>query len=148
MPAALAALFVLIASALPAIAQTKPDLPATDVAGAWQGRWISPSGYLFTTTLELQVAPDGMAIGTFVWVLRRSPLPEEQSKLGLAATEYLSGRFDRGAGTLVIAGTRKDDPHDVMFMDRYRLIVSGNGRTIGGLSRNLGDWDGQLFLAR
>ena len=31
-------------------------------------------------------------------------------------------------------------------MDRYRLIVSGNGRTIGGLSRNLGDWDGQLFL--
>ncbi|MDP2330338.1 MAG: hypothetical protein Q8M19_06540 [Reyranella sp.] len=146
--AALAALLVLIASALPAIAQTKPDLPATDVAGEWQGQWTSPSDYLFTTALTLQVAPDGMASGTFVWVLKRSPLAEEQRKLGLAATEYMSGRFDPVASTLVVAGTRKDDPHDVIFMDRYRLIVSGNGRTMGGLSRNLGDWDGQLFLAR
>jgi hypothetical protein len=148
MRAALAALLVLIASTFPAVAQTKPDLPATDLAGEWQGRWISPMGYLFTTTLKLQVAPDGVASGTFVWTLKRSPLPEEQRKLGLAATEYISGRFDAAAGTLTVAGTRKDDPHDVIFMDRYRLIVSGNGRTMGGLSRNLGDWDGQLFLTR
>ena len=148
MRAALAALLILVALALPGIAQTKPDLPAIDVAGEWQGQWISPSGYLFTATLKLQLAPDGVASGTFVWMLRRSPLPEEQRKLGQAATEYVSGRFDPAAGTLVIAGTRKDDPHDVIFVDRYRLIVSGNGRTMGGLSRNLGDWDGQLFLAR
>jgi hypothetical protein len=148
MRAAFAVLLVLIASALPAIAQTSSDLPATDVTGEWQGQWTSPSGYLFTAALKLQVAPDGMAGGTFVWVLKRSPLPEEQRKLGLTATEHVSGRFDPVAGTLVVAGTRKDDPHDVIFMDRYRLIVSGNGRTMGGLSRNLGDWDAQLFLAR
>ena len=66
-------------------------------------------GYLFTATLNLQVAPDGVASGTFVWTLKRSPLPEEQRKLGLAATEYISGRFDAAAGTLVVAGARKDD---------------------------------------
>ena len=146
--AALAALFLLVASALPGWTQTKPDLPANDLTGEWQGSWISPSGYLFATTLKLQVAADGKAEGAFVWTLRRSPLPEEQSKIGMSATEYVSGRFDAAAGTLVVAGTRKDDPHDVIFTDRYRLMVADSGRAMGGLSRNLGDWDSQLFLAR
>jgi hypothetical protein len=146
--AALAALLLLIASAIPGWAQTKPDLPANDLAGEWRGSWTSPSGYLFTTTLKLQVAADGKAEGVFVWTLRRSPLPEEQRKIGLSATEYVSGRSDAAAGTLVVAGTRKDDPHDVIFTDRYRLVVAGSGRAMGGLSRNLGDWDGQLFLTR
>lgn len=146
--AALAALLLLTASALPGWAQTKPDLPANDLAGEWQGSWTSPSGYLFTTTLKLQVAADGKAEGAFVWTLRRSPLPEEQRKIGMSATEYVSGRFDAAAGTLVVAGTRKDDPHDVIFTDRYRLVVADSGRAMGGLSRNLGDWDGQLFLTR
>ena len=146
--AALTALLLLIASARPGLAQTKPDLSANDLTGEWQGSWISPSGYLFTTTLKLQVAVDGMSNGTFVWTLKRSPLPEEQRKIGMVATEYISGRFDATAGTLVVAGMRKDDPHDVIFTDRYRLVIADNGRAMGGLSRNLGDWDGQLFLTR
>ncbi len=83
-----------------------------------------------------------------VWTLERSPLPQEQRKIGMSATEYVSGRFDAAAGTLVVAGMRKDDPHDVIFTDRYRLIVADSGRAMAGLSRNLGDWDGQLFLTR
>ncbi len=146
--AALTALLLLIASALPGLAQTKPDLPTTDLSGEWRGSWTSPSGYLFTTTLKLQVASDGGANGTFVWTLERSPLPQEQRKIGMSATEYVSGRFDAAAGTLVVAGMRKDDPHDVIFTDRYRLIVADSGRAMAGLSRNLGDWDGQLFLTR
>ena len=146
--AGLAALLLLVASPLSGWAQTRPDLPANDLTGEWQGSWISPSGYLFTTTLKLQVAPDGTANGAFVWTLRRSPLPEEQRKIGMAATEYVSGRFDAAAGTLVVAGTRKDDSHDVIFTDRYRLVVAESGRAMGGLSRNLGDWDGQLLLTR
>jgi hypothetical protein len=146
--AALTALLLLIASAFPGLAQTKPDLPTNNLTGEWKGSWTSPSGYLFTSTLSLQIAPDGAASGAFVWKLERSPLPEEQRKIGMTATEYVSGRFDAATGTLVVAGTRKDDPHDVIFTDRYRLVVADSGRALGGLSRNLGDWDGQLFLTR
>jgi hypothetical protein len=148
MRVALTALLLLIVSALTGAAQTKPDLPTNDLTSEWQGFWISSSGYLFTTTLKLQVAPDSTATGAFVWTLKRSPLPEEQRKISRTATEYVSGRFDAAAGTLVIAGTNKDDPHDVIFTDRYRLVIADSGRTMGGLSRNLGDWDGQLFLTR
>jgi hypothetical protein len=139
------ALLVLAASAS---AQTKPPPPVSDLAGDWHGQWTSPSGYLFTTTLSLKVAPGGVADGRFVWTLKRSPLAEEQRKLGMSATEFVSGKVDGTAGTLTLAGTRKDDPNDVIFTDRYRLVAGENGRSLAGVSGNLGDWDGLVFLQR
>ena len=144
----LLAALALLVLAVSASAQTKPPLPVSDLAGEWHGQWTAPSGQLFTATLSLQVAPDGIADGQFVWTLKRSPLAEEQRKLGMSAIEFVSGKVDSAAGTVTLAGTRKDDPHDVIFTDRYRLVVGENGRTLGGVSRNLGDWDGLVFLQR
>ena len=142
------ALAALITLSLAAFAQTRPPLPPNDLSGQWQGQWTSPSGYLFTATLSLKVAADGAAEGQFIWTLKRSPFPEEQRKLDMSATEFVSGKVDSAAGTVSLAGTRKDDPNDVIFTDRYRLVVGENGRTLGGVSRNLGDWDGLIFLQR
>lgn len=139
---------MLLVLAASAAAQTKPSLPVSDLAGDWHGQWTSPSGSLFAATLSLKVAPDGIADGQFVWTLKRSPLAEEQRKLGMSAIEFVSGKVDSAAGTVSLAGTRKDDPNDVIFTDRYRLVVGENGRTLGGVSRNLGDWDGLIFLQR
>jgi hypothetical protein len=144
----LIAALALLVFAASASAQTKPPLPVSDLAGDWHGQWTSPSGYLFTTTLSLKVAPDGIADGRFVWTLKRSPLAEEQRKLGLSAIEFVSGKVDGVAGTMTLNGTRKDDPHDVIFPDRYRLVAGENGRSLAGVSGNLGDWDGLLFLQR
>ncbi|HZX84722.1 MAG TPA: hypothetical protein VFF19_14230 [Reyranella sp.] len=143
----LAALALLVFAAS-ASAQTKSPLPVSDLAGDWHGQWTSPSGYLFAATLSLTVAADGSADGRFVWTLKRSPLAEEQRKLGLSATEFVSGKVDGTAGTLTLAGTRKDDPNDVIFTDRYRLVAGENGRSLAGVSGNLGDWDGLVFLQR
>jgi hypothetical protein len=142
------ALGALIALSLAAFAQTKPALPTNDLNGRWHGQWTSPTGYLFTATLDLKVLADGAAEGRFIWTLKRSPLPEEQRKLDMSATEFVSGKVDSAAGTVNLAGTRKDDPNDVIFTDRYRMVVGENGRTLGGVSRNLGDWDGLVFLQR
>jgi hypothetical protein len=143
----LAALALLVFAAS-ASAQTKAPLPVSDLAGEWHGQWTSPSGYLFAATLSLTVAPNGNADGRFVWTLKRSPLADEQRKLGMSATEFVSGKVDGTAGTLTLAGTRKDDPNDVIFTDRYRLVAGENGRSLAGVSGNLGDWDGLVFLQR
>lgn len=144
----LLAALALLALAASAYAQTKPPLPVSDLAGEWHGQWTSPSGYLFAATLSLKVAPDGIADGRFVWTLKRSPLAEEQRKLGMSATEFVSGKVDSAAGTVTLSGTRKDDPDDVIFTDRYRLVAGENGRSLAGISGNLGDWDGLVFLQR
>jgi hypothetical protein len=69
-----------------------------------------------------------------VWTLKRSPLAEEQRKLGMSAIEFVSGKVDGIAGTMTLNGTRKDDPHDVIFTDRYRLVAGENGRSLAGVS--------------
>lgn len=148
MSARLLAALALLVFAASAAAQTRPPLPVSDLAGEWYGQWTSPSGYLFTATLSLKIAPDSTADGRFVWTLKRSPLGEEQRKLGMSATEFVSGKVDSVAGTVTLAGTRKDDPNDVIFTDRYRLVAGENGRSLAGVSRNLGDWDGLVFLQR
>jgi hypothetical protein len=59
----LLAALALLMFAASASAQTRPPLPSSDLAGEWHGQWTSPSGYLFTATLSLKVAPDGIADG-------------------------------------------------------------------------------------
>lgn len=143
----LAFLIALIALA-PAVAQTERTLTASDLSGTWRGQWISATGYLYTTTLTLSVAPNGNAEGRFAWVLRRSPRAEEQAKLDMGATEFVSGRADLAARTVSLNGTRKDDPNTVIGLDRYRLIVSDDLRTLGGITGNHGNWQGQILLSR
>ncbi len=130
----------------PALAQG--GLSAADLSGTWQGHWVSPTGFIYDTTLTLKVAPDGAANGAFAWVLKRSPRPEEQAKIGNAATEYVSGRIDAAAHTVALQGIRKDDPNSVIDLDAYRMMISDDGRVMGGITHNHGNWQGQIILNR
>lgn len=145
---ALLALLVGLLLAGPATAQSEKPLAAADLSGVWQGQWISSRGFLYTTILTLRVGTDGLATGSFAWTLRRSPRPEEQSKLGMSATEYVSGRTNTTARTVTLEGTRKDDPNSVIGLDRYKMVVSDDGKVMGGITWNHGDWQGQIILSR
>jgi len=146
---ALLTLVALVPALTPAAAQTEVlPLTAAELSGTWRGQWTSAKGYLYTATLTLSVAPDGKAEGRFAWVLKRSPRAEEQAKLDLGAVEHVSGRADFAARTVSLNGTRKDDPNTVIGLDRYRLVVSDDLRTLGGITWNHGNWQGQILLTR
>jgi hypothetical protein len=66
----------------------------------------------------------------------------------MGATEYVSGRTNTTARTVTLAGTRKDDPNEVIGLDRYKMVVSDDGRVMGGITWNHGDWMGQIILRR
>ena len=141
-------LFALIACVSAAFAQAERPLVASDLVGTWQGQWTSPSGHLYATTLTLRVTPTGAAEGSFAWTLKRSPRPEEQGKLGMSGTEFVSGQANLAARTLTLMGTRKDDPNNIIGLDRYRVVVSDDGRVMGGITENYGNWQGQILLSR
>lgn len=146
---ALLALIALVPGPSPAAAQTEArPLTSAELSGTWRGQWTSATGYLYATTLTLSVAPDGKAEGRFAWVLKRSPRADEQSKLDLGAMEFVSGRADFAARTVSLNGTHKDDPNTVIGLDRYRLVVSDDLRTLGGITWNHGNWQGQILLTR
>jgi hypothetical protein len=129
------------------------------VAGEWRGIWTSPSGFVFTADLTLSTGPgcntcaaagDGSIQGQIVWTLRKvaaNASPDYAAKVGLTGTEFVKGEM-KGDGFLVFNGYRKDDPSNIIGLDRYRLALSDDGKVIGGITYDNGPWTGQFVAVR
>jgi hypothetical protein len=124
-----------------------PSPAAISPKGHWTGDWSSPSGAYLTIVVDLNDDGAGGITGRIEWTLRRTNRPDKKSKIGMSATEYVSGTFDPGTRVLSMKGYRKDDPDNVLVMvDTYRLDLSGN--TLKGKALNGGKWDGSVNLSR
>lgn len=84
-------------------------------------------------TLEIQ---DGLVKGTNVRTLLQYPENGRDYGVGSAATEYLSGTYDAAQRTLELEGTSKDDPHDIITLDFYTLVLCEAGRSFSGTTRS------------
>lgn len=120
-----------------------------DLTGPWRGVWTNANRqYEYRAELTLESDASGRVEGAILWTLVRSPRASEQQRLGLSATEYVAGRYEPASGALLLTGTHKDDPHNIIGLDAYRLIVSGDGRQIVGMTYNDGAWGGRIDLSR
>jgi sugar/nucleoside kinase (ribokinase family) len=129
------------------------------VAGEWRGVWTEPSGFVFTADITLSTGPsctmcaavgDGSIQGQIVWTLRKTGANASaayQASVGQTGTEFVRGEM-KGDGFFVLAGYRKDDPHNIIGLDQYRLALGDNGLVIGGITRDNGPWTGQLIAMR
>jgi hypothetical protein len=117
--------------------------------GPWRGEWVSGDRTAsYAAELDFTVENSGRVVGQIRWTLLRSPRPEEQGKIGVQATEYVEGALDLDAGSLTLHGARKDDPHEIIGLDVYRLAVSPNGQYIAGITWDNGTWGGRIDLTR
>ncbi|MCA8982756.1 MAG: hypothetical protein KDA76_03270 [Planctomycetaceae bacterium] len=130
--------------------EDEPVAPLTtsSLIGEWEGEWLSPRGYVFQTTLQLEVEEDGTTSGTFHWTLTASPAGPLQSKVGQRGIEYAKGKFHPKTRTLELAGYEKEDPEEILGLDKYRLVVSDDAQVLGGITWNHGTWRGLLSLKR
>jgi hypothetical protein len=55
--------------------------------------------------------------------------------------------FLPGDGVVKMEGVSLDDPNSILGMDKYRLIMSDDGSTLGGITWDQGAWDA-LFMAK
>lgn len=137
------ALFGTLRPAEPRPAQTSsPEV----VAGAWSGTWTTPEGYLYDGTLELAPNRHGAVDTRIHWTLRRSPRADEQAKLGLSGNELVRGSWD--GEVLHLQGYGVIDEHRILGQDTYRLVLSDDGNTLGGMTKDHGTWDGACFFKR
>jgi hypothetical protein len=132
---------------LPAAAQSASTGDRASMAGPWQGEWRG-GGYVYEAEMTLEIAQDGQLVGAIMWTLRTAARENMKAKVGLSGTEYVRGRFDSAAKVLRFEGYRKDDPHTILGLDKYRLVVSDNGGTMGGVTHHHGPWNGVFFLQR
>jgi hypothetical protein len=130
-------------------ASPKPAASPLDATGRWRGQWSTDSGTLLDFDLKLTGTGAYAVDGEIRWTLRRTVRPDKMDKIGLSATEYVRGTFDPETGKLELSGYDKDDPDGVLVMvDDYRLTVSRDGKTLTGLAKNGGKWNGHVRLSR
>jgi hypothetical protein len=121
-------------------------------AGRWTGTWDSPDGSAYTAIVDLTVTRDGSVDGSISWTLKDARRADLQPKVGMSGVEYVHGTYDARCRVLALAGYKLDDPHQILGMDHYELIVAPNGGGIGGVTANdqgKGEtWTGMLSLRR
>ena len=106
-------------------------------SGKWIGEWSNKNGYVYRFTMSLEET-DSLISGTIEWSLKKSPLSAEKNKLGLLAVEFVEGTFEHRTGMVLIRGVRKNDPHEIIALDEYRLLISNDARSINGNSHRSG----------
>jgi hypothetical protein len=131
----------------PAVAQPTSEADRTALGTRWTGPW-EDGPFLFDADLQLKIDRQNQLEGSITWTIRRSPRPSDQAKIGLTGVEHVKGRYSPGARLLSFDGDRKDDPHSIIGLDKYRLLLSENGNRMGGITWNHGKWDGRFFLSR
>ena len=144
--------------AAPAAANTTPSrkpaawttgTPTTEPAnlnypspgGRYSGDWISKMTSYGAVVDITEVA--GKITGQIVWTLRSSPNPKKVNKIGTTAIEYINGTYNPQTRMLELHGFRKDDPNDIIILDKYNLSVAADNQTIIGKSIN-----GEFILKR
>lgn len=123
------------ASQLPAVKPPAPQIdPDLTPAGNWSGGLTYGNGSAFSASVRLDQSAAGQVTGQIVWTLLRTANPKKMGLSGQSATEFVSGTFDAVTKTVTLAGVRKDDPAGMIILDKYRLTISDDGRSMNGIS--------------
>jgi cytoskeletal protein RodZ len=100
-------------------------------SGTWQGQWTNGKAY-YGQQLTLQDNGNGKVSGQIIHTLQRSSNPQKMDKVGLTAVEFVQGSYNPNTRIITLAGVRKNDPNDLIILDKYRLSLSGDSSTIAG----------------
>jgi hypothetical protein len=131
---------------LAVVPAAQPQQPYISPAGSWQGQWTNGKA-LYDQQLTLKDDGNGKVSGQIVHTLQRSTNPNKTGKIGLTAVEYVQGSYDPNTRIITMAGIRKDDPNNLIILDKYRLSLSSDNSTIAGATVG-GKTRGQITLRR
>jgi hypothetical protein len=104
--------------------------------GKWNGDWNSmgKTSTNFSAAMDITDDGNGKINGKIIWTLRATNNPKKTGKVGLSATEYVQGAFDQNTHLLTLKGYRKDDPNDLVILDKYQLAMATDNSTMSGKS--------------
>lgn len=126
----------------------KPTPTPLSPSGRWKGEWSTESGTLLDFDLSLAETDNGRVEGQIRWTMRKTVRPDKMDKVGLSAIEFVRGTFEPD-GSVTLTGYRKDDPDNLLvLLDQYRLQISPDAKSLNGLARNGGKWNGRVRLSR
>jgi hypothetical protein len=122
-----------------------PEAEKAALEREWAGKFTQP-GAAFDAQLRLRVLDDGAVEGKIHWTYTKTDDEKAKRNVGLSGTECVWGSYDPTTRLLVFDGYRRDDPHMILGLDRYRLTLGENGQTLGGTTWANGTNEGRFNL--
>jgi hypothetical protein len=127
-----------------------PKAQAKDGAGAWSGTWTSADGFVFDALAVIEIRSDNTVSGSITWTAKAAPAArtDYKNKIGLKGVEHIKGVFYPDARLIGAEGVSKDDPDQVIGLDKYRLYIGDSGKTMAGITSHYDRWDAFFVLER
>jgi hypothetical protein len=144
------ALLILTLPAINAKAQDSKAAAPASAVGHWHGFWAAPGGWSFEFDMQIHGGLADSITADIAWTLRAAPAAQTdmQAKIGMTGVEHTTGTFLPGWGVVKMDGVSLDDPNKILGMDKYRLILSDDGSTLGGITSDSGAWDAEFMGKR
>lgn len=113
--------------------------------GLWEGTWSSPDGYVFEFTLQLEDSSSNTVKGFFSWKFKKAPPNDTYyaGKENTEALEYINGKT-LNTYSLTMEGYSKDDPNNIISLDRYTITCNEERTAFSGMSYYGGTWLGKI----
>jgi hypothetical protein len=119
-------------------------VPVQDPSGRWIGEWKDLDGWAFSLVMDLRLSGDTLVTGTIEWTLKLSPEINMQKHIGHSAVEIVRGSFSSESSLVMIEGYEEHDPHGIIGLDGYKLILSRDGQELQGETEAHGTWAGRF----
>ena len=111
----------------------------------WVGEWADDGNLHYAFHLHLYPVGNGKMTGYFEWKLIWTSLLAHKHKVGSVAIEYLVGYYNPAVKSLNMQGMRQKDPADIISMDTYSVTILEEGKTMAGINRKPGNYQGRLY---
>jgi|HubBroStandDraft_6_1064221.scaffolds.fasta_scaffold343220_2 hypothetical protein len=130
-------------------ADAKSGTPA-DAIGHWHGFWAAPGGWSYEVDMQIHAGLADNITADLTWTLRAAPASrtDTQGKIGMSGVEHAKGTFSPGCSVVKMDGYALDDPNAILGTDKYRLVLSDDGATLGGITWDQGAWDAEFMAKR
>ena len=129
----------------------RPEVPGEAIAALgkpWTGTWVASGGYVYDAKIDSRLNPSGTVEGRIHWTLKNAP-PERTDyagKIGKQGIEYVWGTYDPQSRNLDMEGYRRDDPDQILGLDKYRLTLSDDYKEMKGATWHHGTWNAAFNL--
>ena len=124
-------------------------------ASYFKGEWTLVNKHdLFTGIFKIAVKKDGTAKAEIVWTyLAINSSSQElvemyKGKKGKSGIEYLEGKFTAATNDFYFEGKEKEDPANILGLDKYHVKLSANKQAIYGTTETEGTNEGLLYAVK
>jgi hypothetical protein len=121
----------------------------------YKGEWTRVNKHeLFTGIFKIDIKKDGSASAVLLWTYlavdstSHELLDMYKDKKGRSGIEYAEGFFSAPTNDFYFAGSEKDDPFNILGLDKYHLKLASNKQAIYGSTETDGTNEGLLYAVK